>query len=98
MLVDLHGNGKSPPPPHPPLCGYYVDCNYRKGEKELCCLTAFAPGWYSLSENNLTKFIHFHPAAVVLRFKLLDNMNFVGKEPELTPQDPLDKSSANNQL
>ena len=41
---------------------------------------------------------HFHPVVAVLKFKLLDNMDLVGKEPELMPQDPLDKSSANIQF
>ena len=35
-------------------------------------------------------FAHFHAAVVVLWFKLLDNLDLVGKQPELMPQDPLE--------
>ena len=81
MLVDFRGIGK------PPCSGIMPIATTRKVErisspKHICTRIK---GSLELINKSFT---HFHPAFVVLRFKLLNHLDLVEKEPELTSKDP----------
>ena len=92
MLVDLHWIAKSPYADIMPII------TTRKVEESVIAeLHLLQDGRVSL-EMIQRSFTHFQAPVVVLWFKLLDNLDLVGKQPELTLQDPLNRISADIQF
>ena len=88
MLVDLRRIGK------PPYADIMPMAATRKMEESFVAkLHLLQDGRVSLKVITQS-FIHFRPAVVVLRFNPLDSLNLIRKESELTPQNPLNRSSA----
>ena len=92
MLVDLHGIAKSP------YAGIMPINMTRKVEESFIAEPHLLQDGRVSPETIQQGFTFFHADVIVLWFKLLDNLDFVGKQPELTLQDPLDRSSADIQF
>ena len=85
--MDLRGIGK------PPYAGIMPIATTRKVEESFIAEPHLLQDGRVSLEMIKQSFAHFHSAVMVLRFKLLDNVDLVGKEPEVTPQDHLNRSS-----
>ena len=86
MPMNLWGTGKSP------YVGTMSIAMIRKMEDSFVTEShLLQDGRVSLKIIKLS-FTQFHPVVMVLRFKLLDNLDLVAKESELTPQDPLKRT------
>ena len=92
MLVDLRGSAKSP------YVGIMPISTTRKVEESFVAKPHLLQDERVSLEMIQQSFTQFHAAVLVLWFKFLDNLDLAGKEPECTPQDPLDRSSADIQF